>query len=279
MSRETEIRRAKDALARGDATDAERQLDAILREGPDAADALRSRASARVRVGNWGGAADDLERMFRAAPAEATPVDVEYARVLRLAQSLPPDKAVQLVADFDYGKLADAVSLTRAGRTWSLEDFASRAASIASEKYAPAEIEHLKQYVAAKIPGRLYRVPALQTLPAMDAWSHCEWWVHHGLGAADAVHEIATGEDVLGEAAEVPPAPYRAGFEAADLAKRCPVEWAFVHHALIVMAYDLAEELADEAPQLRPELPAVRDAVVKPLLYMGFGIGLEGQGI
>jgi hypothetical protein len=279
MSRDTEIRRAKDQLARGDAAGAERALSASLDSGSAPADALKARAMARAGQGNWGGAAEDLERMLKAAPDEASPLELEYIRVLHLAQSLPEEQAKRAVAAFGYDKLSAGVVLTCRNKSYSIDDFATRSAKIATEKYAAAPPENLKHYLAAKIPGRLYRAPALQTLPAMDAWARCEWWVHHGLGAADVAHEAVTGDDALATAPALPDPPFRNGSDPSELAKRCPVDWAFVHHSLIVMAYDLAEELADEQPQLRPELPGIRDAAVKPLVYLGFGIGLESQGI
>lgn len=279
MSRETEIRRGREALAQGDAAAAEKALSGAIDGGSATPEALKARATARARLGQWGAAADDFERLFRADPGEASPLELEYVRVLRLAQSLPDDRARRTVEEFGYEKLSAAVVLSRGVLSWSLDDFTTRAARIAADKYASAPPENLKHYLAAKIPGRLYRAPALQTLPAMDAWARCEWWVHHGLGAADAVHEAATGDNALGHPAAIPDPPYRSGTEPAELAKRCPLDWSFVHHALVVMAYDLADDLADEQPALRPELPAIRDAAVKPLVFLGFGIGLESQGI
>jgi hypothetical protein len=279
MSRETEIRRGREALAQGDPAAAEKALTGAIEAGSATPEALKARASAREKLGNWGGAAEDLEAFLKADPDEASPLELEYIRVLRLAQSLPDDRARRAVEEFGYEKLSRAVGLSCRTRSFSLDDFATRAARIGEEKYAAAPPENLKHYLAAKIPGRLYRAPALQALPAMDAWARCEWWVHHGLGAADAAHEAATGNDTLAEAPALPNPPYRHGSDPADLAGRCPVDWAFVHHALIVMAYELANELADEQAQLRPELPGIRDAAVKPLIYLGFGIGLESQGI
>lgn len=175
--------------------------------------------------------------------------------------------------------MAASVSLRLAGRFVSIDDLISRSVTLAADKYSASPPEVLKGYLAAKIPARLYRVPALQALPAMDTWARCEWWVYHGLGAADAVHELVSGTDESKTEPNLPAPPYRQGTEPHYLAVRCPVPWAFVHHALLVMAYDLAEELADEQPQVRTELPAIRDAAVKPLLYLGFGIGLESQGV
>ncbi len=279
MSRETEIRRGREALAQGDAAAAERALSAAIDGGSAVPEALKARATARARLLNWSGAADDLERLIMSAPDESSPVELEYVRVLRLASSLPDAQARRAVDDFGYEKLSQAVLLTRGTRSWSLDDFVARSSKIGEEKYAAAPPENLKHYLAAKIPGRLYRAPALQALPAMDAWARCEWWVHHGLGAADAAHEAATGDDALATPPILPDPPFRFSADPADLGKRCPVDWGFVHHALIVMVYDLAEELAHEQAELRADLPAIRDAAVKPLVYLGFGIGLESQGI
>ncbi|MEK7468951.1 MAG: hypothetical protein AAB074_16370 [Planctomycetota bacterium] len=279
MSRDTEIRRAKDQLAKGDAAGAERALSASLASGGAAADALKARAMARAGQGNWGGAAEDLERVLKAAPDEASPLEIEYIRVLHLAQSLPEDQARRAVESFSYEKLAASVLLSCRDRSYSIDDFATRSVKIATEKYAAAPPENLKHYLSAKIPGRLYRAPALQSLPAMDAWARCEWWVHHGLGAADVVHEAVTGDNALAAQPALPNPPFRYGSDPADLGKRCPVDWGFVHHALLVMVYDLADELAEEQAQLRTEMPGIRDAAVKPLVYLGFGIGLESQGI
>lgn len=279
MSRETEIRRGKEALAQGDPAAAERALSAAIDGGSALPEALKARAAARAQLLDWAGAADDLERLLKTAPDEASPIELEYIRVLRLAASLPAPQARRAVEEFGYEKLSQAVLLTRGARSWSLDDFVTRSAKIGEEKYAAAPPENLKHYLAAKIPGRLYRAPALQALPSMDAWARCEWWVHHGLGAADAAHEAATGDDALATPPVLPDPPFRNSSDPFDLAKRCPVDWAFVHHALLVMVYDLAEELAHEQAELRADLPAIRDAAVKPLVYLGFGIGLESQGI
>lgn len=278
MSRETEIRRGKDALQRGDPAEAERTLTAIIERGA-APEAHKARAAARAKMGNWGGAADDMEKWLKGAPDEASPLELEYIRVLGLAQSLPEDQARRAVEAFGYEKLANAVVLTCRSRSYSLDDFVTRAGQIGGDKYAAHPPENLKHYLSAKIPGRLYRAPALQALATLEAWTRCEWWVHHGLGAADAVHEAATGDDAMEGSAKLPNPPFRHGSDPLDLAERCPVDWAFVHHALLVMAYDLADDLADEQPQIRAELPSIRDAAVKPLVYLGFGIGLESQGI
>lgn len=203
----------------------------------------------------------------------------EHARVLRLAQSLEPALAARTVQEFAYEALSAAVSLSVGGRSLGLDGFVERAGALAAEKYGASLPAAIQEYLGARIPGRLYRVPALQTLPAMDAWARCEWWALHGLAAADVVHELATGTDAMADAPDAArPAGHR-GVEPHILAQRSPVSWPFVHHALLVLAYDLADELADEHDALRPELPAIRDSVVKPLLFLGFGIGLEAQGV
>jgi hypothetical protein len=167
--------------------------------------------------------------------------------------------------------------------TWALglpagQDYPTLMEGLLNETGGPP-FEVLNAAFPAAVSSRLYRVPSLAALPAMDMWARCEWWVFHGLGAADAVHELVSGEDLSKEDPQVPEPPYQRGTDPGTLAERCPVDWAFVHHALLVMAHDLAEELADEPPQVKPELPAIRDAAVKPLVYLGFGIGLEAQGI
>lgn len=275
----TPLQAAQDALSRGDFAGAEKLLSQCLATGGASSDVFRSRAACRVRLGHFGPAADDFESLFRLAPQDVSPLELEYARTLRLAQSLPTPDAARLVSEFSFEEMERAISIRRGETFMSIDDFITRASNLAADKYSAAPPEVLKSYLAAKIPGRLYRVPVLAQLPAVDTWARCEWWVFHGLGAADVVNEIISGQDLSAEEVSVAKPPYAKGTDPGVLAERCPLDWPFVHHALIVMAYDLAEELADESADVRAELPAVRDAVVKPLVYLGFGIGLETQGI
>jgi hypothetical protein len=279
MTRGDTCRMAREMLERGDLAEAEAAFGRAVDHGHAPTEALRGRAACRARREDWGAAADDLERALKAETGEPSPLDVEHARVLRLASSLPAEQAARLVKDFGFEAMEKAVSLRVAGAILTLDDVASRAATLAERKYAPAPLEPLRNYLSAKIPGRLYRVPPLQALSPIDIWPRCEKWVFCGLGAADVLHEAMTGHDASSEPAAVPKPPYARGTEIHQLAERCPVNWPFVHHALLVMAYDLAQELADAFPAIGPELPAVRDGAVKPLVFLGFGIGLESQGM
>jgi hypothetical protein len=279
MSGRDWCRQARDLLESGDLDAAEAAFGKVVDLGHSPVEALRGRAACRIRREEWGSAADDLERALKSETGEPSPLDVEHARVLRLASSLPADQASRTMKDFGFEAMEKAVSLRVAGAVLTLDDVASRAATLAERKYAPAPLEHLRNYLSAKIPGRLYRVPPLQALSPMDVWPRCEKWVFCGLGAADVLHEAMTGHDASSEPAAVPKPPYARGTEAHQLAERCPVNWPFVHHALLVMAYDLAQDLADAFPAIGAELPAVRDGAVKPLVFLGFGIGLESQGM
>ena len=117
MSRETEIRRGREALAQGDAAAAERALSAAIDGGSAVPEALKARATARARLLNWSGAADYLERLIMSAPDESSPVELEYVRVLRLASERGGTLTVaQTAMDLDVSLDAAEAALDECSR-------------------------------------------------------------------------------------------------------------------------------------------------------------------
>ena len=133
--------------------------------------------------------------------------------------------------------------------------------------------DEIIKHFSAKIPMRVYSIPALQNTDPADAFSFCDAFTRSGVAVALALLECAGEGTVM-----LKRPPYEKSHDEADLAKRCPWDWLFIRTALDQAIDTHARNFISQKPWVANSIDSIREHLIKEFVYKGFSIGLESAG-
>lgn len=138
---------------------------------------------------------------------------------------------------------------------------------------AKSSFGEISKSFSAKVPLRVYSIPALQNSDPGDAFGFCDAFIRYGVAIALVLLECA-GEGVV----RLKKPPYEKSYEEADLAKRCPLNWLFIQTVLAQVIDIHSRHFVSQKPWVANSIDSIKEHLIKEFVYAGFSIGLESAG-
>lgn len=223
----------------------------------------------------YGLVAEHYEIFCDRQPKDAIPQLLEFIEVLRKADKLLPEQGERLVQDYKNRSI-EQQSLLKIGNTQiSIDDFLERVDNLVHGKLLKAKspFDEISKSFSAKVPIRVYSIPALQNSDPGDAFGFCDAFVRYGVAIALVLLECA-GKGAV----RLKKPPYEKPHEEANLAKRCPWGWLFIETALAQVIDTHATHFVSRKPWVANSIDSIKEHLIKEFVYEGFSIGLESAG-
>jgi tetratricopeptide (TPR) repeat protein len=224
---------------------------------------------------DYGLAAEHYTVFCTREPQEATSDLLEHIEILRSASMLSPEEGYKLVKEYNK-KTSDQLSaLDLKDSKITINDFLNKLNILLQMEIINAKepFDKIIKNESAKIPLKVYNVPALKDLDPKDVLDFCDALIRYGVAVSIILFDVLEKRRIT-----IKDPPYEKSYSKSEVSKRCPGNWLFIKTILDIVVETQAQNFLAKKPWVRDCMDSIKEPIIREFVYEGFSIGLESGG-